>query len=48
MKTALFVTIFLTVFFLSLLAFAETTTILTPEGDIIVCTVSESGVVVCL
>ena len=28
--------------------FAETTTILTPEGDIIVCTVSESGVVVCL
>ena len=33
---------------LSTVAVAETTTILTPEGDIIICTVSESGVVVCL
>ena len=33
---------------LSTATFAETTTVVTPEGDIIICTVSESGVVVCL
>ena len=33
---------------LATLVAAETTTVVTPEGDIIICTVSESGVVVCL
>ena len=44
MKTILIITLLT----LSSLIVAETTTILTPEGDIIICTVSESGVVVCL
>lgn len=33
---------------LSTIAIAETTTVLTPEGDIIVCTVNENGVIICL
>jgi len=40
--------IVVTMLALSTAAFAETTTVVTPDGDIIVCTDNGDGVIVCL